>query len=716
MRRIMYTVIIALIFSPFSAFASETCDDGHAAMERANYPLAAVILANCLDDLDMDVEELALVYTELARAYKRSGLYAMAVPHYEAALELTPDDSMAHVRVANMRFYFGEIEDALQLFERAIELDPNNAVAFNDRAIMLGQIGYLDYAMQDYDRAIELDPDFAVYWSNRGSAYISLNDYEQAERDLDIAYRLDPDYDHGHYNRGKLSLLRSDYYQAIEAFSQCTELCSGGTCCVLLRAEAYARSGQGDAALADINFAASVMPNYAEVFRVRGLVHLARAEFDAAREDFRQLMTAHEAGCCYAGKVAADLMFLAGLPDDALPYAQFAVESEPDDASDRLILAHVLGALSLHTEAMAAYATAFELGGAANIQIMQSNLALLGYDPGPVDGILRPQLTEALDACVRDSCIMRFSEAIHVADTSGGDPVANENEDCLQGQDYVNVRRYEAAVESFTLCIENGGLDGKPLGYAYYLRGNARLASLAFEHALADFDQAVVLAPDEELVLMGRAATYSFLGDNDAAIADVNAAIAIAPDNAVAHFDRALYLLAQGRNREALEDLDRTLILDPSWHDVRFTRAIAWMRLGQLSEAGIELDTLIANNPSDFQAHWVRAWVSFLSREDLSDALITVDQLINQHGLVDWNLIDVRGHLLAALGREDEAVASFETAINLAGPALADAYRMQLVGLGYLPAQDETVLQATLDEALRECVADACNLWAGGRF
>lgn len=95
------------------------------------------------------------------------------------------------------------------------------------------------------------------------------------------------------------------------------------------------------------------------------------------------------------------------------------------------------------------------------------------------------------------------------------------------------------------------------------------------EDALAAFNQALGLDPDDALSLHGRAGAYRARGDDERAEADLNDAIRRAPDLPAAHLERAALRLRRGRPQLALEDLARVLELRPGDPEALALRAQA---------------------------------------------------------------------------------------------------------------------------------------------
>ena len=84
-----------------------------------------------------------------------------------------------------------------------------------------------------------------------------------------------------------------------------------------------------------------------------------------------------------------------------------------------------------------------------------------------------------------------------------------------------------------------------------------------FDHAMAEFEQALHLNPDRADAWFHHGMTWGLMGDHGRAIGDFNRAIAITPEYAEAYNCRGYAYLCLGEYRRAVEDLERADRLSP---------------------------------------------------------------------------------------------------------------------------------------------------------
>lgn len=186
-------------------------------------------------------------------------------------------------------------------------------------------------------------------------------------------------------------------------------------------------------------------------------------------------------------------------------------------------------------------------------------------------------------------------------------------------------------------------------------------------------------------------------GRADEAMAALGTLLAATPDHARAWATLGALHLKAGRAPAALGCLDRALALDPSAIAAHVDRGSALAVLERRAEALAALDAAVALDPSLAHAHSNRAHLlNLLDRH--AEALAAADAAVaGNRGLVHaWRH---RGRALIGLDRAGAALESFRTALAAAGPAQrAEALSDVGFALAALGRDDEAL--AAFDEAL----------------
>ena len=98
---------------------------------------------------------------------------------------------------------------------------------------------------------------------------------------------------------------------------------------------------------------------------------------------------------------------------------------------------------------------------------------------------------------------------------------------------------------------------GPPNGTIFHNRGNAWRSKGDYARALADYDEAIRLNPNEAYSYQNRGATKQALGDLDGALADINQAIRLNPALPSPLINRTVIWRAKGDFDHAIADATR---------------------------------------------------------------------------------------------------------------------------------------------------------------
>ena len=118
-------------------------------------------------------------------------------------------------------------------------------------------------------------------------------------------------------------------------------------------------------------------------------------------------------------------------------------------------------------------------------------------------------------------------------------------------------------IRGCTEYIRTGKALGPNLAVAYTNRGIAYASQGDDKRALADFTEAIRLAPDSPFPYYNRGNAYYDRKEYERALADYDAAIARGPDMALAYYNRGLVHQKLGHRAKSIEDFQKALSLDP---------------------------------------------------------------------------------------------------------------------------------------------------------
>ena len=113
-----------------------------------------------------------------------------ALPEFEAAAALTPDDSILWIWQGVIHLELDELDEAQEAFAIARPLYETEADFLLDRAMTYLHMGKLEAVSADIEQLLAIDPSSAMAYYLRSSVFVEQMDYASAIADLDRAGEL----------------------------------------------------------------------------------------------------------------------------------------------------------------------------------------------------------------------------------------------------------------------------------------------------------------------------------------------------------------------------------------------------------------------------------------------------------------------------------------------------------------------------------------------
>ena len=162
--------------------------------------------------IDLD-PAFALAFSALADTYTTLGFlsydapaatFPVARPYAMKAIELDPSLSQAHASLAYIRFYFDwDWAGASEAFRRAIQLNPNDPVAHQWHAVYLLAAGRPDDGMKEISHAQQLDPSSLPINTDAGFHHYYNGRYTEAIAQLQAVLAMKSDFGIAHLWLGR---------------------------------------------------------------------------------------------------------------------------------------------------------------------------------------------------------------------------------------------------------------------------------------------------------------------------------------------------------------------------------------------------------------------------------------------------------------------------------------------------------------------------------
>ncbi|MFP4472783.1 MAG: tetratricopeptide repeat protein [Candidatus Omnitrophota bacterium] len=168
------------------------------------------------------VPELPLIASDAAwRAgylSQRIDQTAQAKSFFEAAIEIYPRHSAAHVDLANIYNLEGNAQRAEELYEQAVIADPHNMNAYNGLASVLALQQRYEQSIDIYQRGLQVDPDNELLRLNLAKVYYLTKEFKQAAEQFSQVVEREPDNTEARYYLGMSYLALKNSSAAEKVF------------------------------------------------------------------------------------------------------------------------------------------------------------------------------------------------------------------------------------------------------------------------------------------------------------------------------------------------------------------------------------------------------------------------------------------------------------------------------------------------------------------
>lgn len=133
-------------------FVNKTHQKGHEALKNGDINKAIHLYTKALQDYPNDCNLLS----DRGVAYLHANDKVKCYADFDAALKIQPNYSYRYASRAFAKNNFGDIDGAIEDYEKAVELDPDDAIAHNNLGLLLEQKGYKRASEERFERADKL--------------------------------------------------------------------------------------------------------------------------------------------------------------------------------------------------------------------------------------------------------------------------------------------------------------------------------------------------------------------------------------------------------------------------------------------------------------------------------------------------------------------------------------------------------------------------------
>ena len=157
-------------------------------------------------------------YSNLARAFARSGKPAEAIANYQNALKIDPENAVAHFNLGSLFGMRGDVEQSRAHLEKAVRYDPDYAEAYSNLGNVFLMQGNIEDAKANYQKALELNPEFDDTRFNLGMALLRGKEFNAAAEQFQLLARRNPNNAEAQFLLGNALAAKGELNDAVEKF------------------------------------------------------------------------------------------------------------------------------------------------------------------------------------------------------------------------------------------------------------------------------------------------------------------------------------------------------------------------------------------------------------------------------------------------------------------------------------------------------------------
>ncbi|RJQ14913.1 MAG: PEP-CTERM system TPR-repeat protein PrsT [Nitrospiraceae bacterium] len=620
------------------------------------------------------------------------------------------DDALASLQAAakktsfpGLHYYIGlchlakgDTEQAISEFRKVLDMKPGMVQPRLLIASIYLKKGKAEDAEMEIKKVLDIDGKNALAHNLLGSVYIALGRGDQAMGEFDRAIELAPGLVDSHLKKGAVSLLSGDAQKAEEEFVNAVEIAPELLNSRIILARYYFKSRKFDQAIRTLKDGLKQSADDAVLYNIIGAAYLEAGDKGNAGTNFRKAISSNP-------KLFQPYFSLARLSLDkgdkegAVKEYKKILDADKGNVAALLMLANVMEVDHKDEEALSYYMKAKEQ------RKPQAYIALASYYQRKNRGEQAVKvLKEALDLDPKNIQVMELMGLIHQAG-----------------------KNYKDALAAFrNLKVLSPEAGARRTAGVHALMGDYDRAIMELREVLArEVNKGVVLGDIVALQLQKK--SYAEAEKTAKEI------VALDPDSDSGHLVLASVYSENRRSQEAVNSLKKALQLNPKSIETRVAIGRVYMSDRNFPKAMDVFKELEKSNPQYAPAYFLQANVleltgdrkgavekykkalelspdyapalnnlAYLYAEGLGPADRAVDMAKKAKALMpgDGNITDTLGWTLYKTGRYDEALKSFEEAVQYLPEEPSVRYHS---GLAYLKKGMADKAEEQLKESLR---------------
>lgn len=326
-------------------------ENSTAANRAVNIPEFVNIPPDGMLKIDTPATEFYRLF-DVAKDLADKGDYEAAIPAFENALKLSPDDVRGNTTLANALVRKGRIEGAIAHYRKALAGNARYLEARTNLGAALAQKGQIDEAISQYRMALEVDPKYPEAQADLGVALFRKGNVEESVTHFEAALAADPALVEAHTNLG-VALIRMGKVDAgIGHFEKALAINPDSAEANTDLGNALLGAGRLDEAIPHLEKAAAQTPDSPELQANLGVALEDRERFAEAIPHFEKALSMAPGSAEINTRLGVALV-RTGRSGDAIPRFEQAIALDSGSSDARFYLGNALYLQGKTREALA---------------------------------------------------------------------------------------------------------------------------------------------------------------------------------------------------------------------------------------------------------------------------------------------------------------------------------------------------------------------------
>lgn len=236
------------------------------------------IIILCCGCLQLSAQTYDELIARAMDAVEKDSLY-QAETLFKQALQKEPanmKNALLFSNLGTIQRRMGRNKEALESYSLALNLTPYSITMLLNRASLYLELDYLDKAFVDYCEVIDQDAKNEEALQFRAYIYMQRRQYQEARSDYQNLLEISPDDKTARIGMAMVNQKLQRYREALEEFNRLIVDYPKDASLLKARAELEVEANSMEMALLDLENAAKLTPNDAEIYVMCGEIYLAQ--------------------------------------------------------------------------------------------------------------------------------------------------------------------------------------------------------------------------------------------------------------------------------------------------------------------------------------------------------------------------------------------------------------------------------------------------------